>query len=92
VRGFPLHMPSYDGLLSDAELDGLTGYVLSLPPEPGAGSGAAAAAVEVAVDPVCHMHVRVTDDALHLPAPDGGSAYFCSETCRDRYAAHPELF
>lgn len=44
------------------------------------------AAVEVAVDPVCGMEVAVTDASIHLER-DGERYYFCSEGCRDSFAA-----
>lgn len=77
VRGFPLRMPTYDGLLTPAELDALADYVLSLPEE-GAN---ARADVGTAIDPICGMSVRMTPDALKLEA-DGGTVYFCSAHCR----------
>ncbi len=86
VAGYPLKMPSYDGLVEGAALDDLVAYVLALPPK-----GAPEAGVTVAVDPVCHMEVRATADALKAEV-DGGAVYFCSGFCRDRYLAHPDAF
>jgi len=45
-----------------------------------------AAAVEVAVDPVCGMEVAVTDASIQLER-EGEHYYFCSEGCRDSFAA-----
>ena len=87
ARGFPLRMPSYDGLLSARELDELTAYVLAFPADPDGPRAAAG----TAVDPVCHMHVRTGPEALSLTT-DGGVVYFCSQHCRDRFEKNPELF
>lgn len=40
----------------------------------------------LAEDPVCHMQVRVTPETPHATL-DGKEHYFCSEMCRDRFAA-----
>lgn len=85
VRGYPLHMPSYDGLVSPAALSALTAWLLRPGAAPDAGSA------EVALDPVCHMQVRVTADALHSEA-DGGPVYFCSAHCKARFDASPAAF
>ena len=79
-------MPMYDGLLSPEELDSLVDYMIAMPKGPGSSPTAS-----VAVDPVCHMKVRVTVDALHADF-DGGTYYFCSESCRDRFTATPAAF
>ncbi|MBX7098231.1 MAG: SCO family protein [Myxococcaceae bacterium] len=81
VRGYPLRMPSYDGLLAPAELDALVAWVLA---RPKAGQGAAEAGL--AEDPICHMAVRVVDDTPRVVS-DGGTEYFCSSLCRERYLA-----
>jgi protein SCO1/2 len=81
VRGYPLRMPAYDGQLAGAALETLVAWVLARPEEPGVDGGESA---EVAVDPVCHMGVRVTPDALSAEV-DGGRVYFCSEYCRERF-------
>jgi protein SCO1/2 len=88
VAGFPLKMPSYDGLLSASELDALVDFTISLPAPEGSADQAA---VTLAIDPVCHMKVRVTDDALHAEH-DGGTYYFCSEYCRERFTSTPAAF
>lgn len=82
VAGYPLRMPAYDGHLSKGELDGLVRYVVALP-----APAAPAPDATIAVDPVCHMKVRVTDTALHE-----GDAYFCSKWCLDRYRENPEAY
>jgi protein SCO1/2 len=82
VAGYPLKMPSYEGHLTRAELDALVQYVMALPAPAAAPAGA-----EVAVDPVCHMKVRVTADALHE-----GDVYFCSAWCRERYRENPDAY
>jgi xanthine dehydrogenase accessory factor len=40
----------------------------------------------VAIDPVCGMEVAVSEASLHLDL-DGERQYFCSEHCRERFAA-----
>jgi len=40
----------------------------------------------VAIDPVCGMEVAVSEASLHLDL-DGERQYFCSEQCRERFAA-----
>lgn len=82
VAGYPLKMPAYEGHLSKGELDALVQYVLALP-----APTAPAPDVRVAIDPVCHMKVRVTDDALHE-----GDVYFCSRWCLDRYRENPDAY
>jgi len=87
VAGFPLRMPSYVGLLSDEELKALVDYVIALP-----ASVAAAPDVALAIDPVCHMKVRVTDNALQSTAAGGGVTYFCSAWCKSRFAEKPDAY
>lgn len=89
LRGYPLHMPSYDGLLSPAALDTLVAWLLRPGAAPSLDAGAATA--EVAEDPVCHMQVRVTPDALRSDV-DGGAVYFCSGHCKRRFDAAPAAF
>jgi protein SCO1/2 len=88
VRGYTLQMPSYDGLLDEARLATLVDYVLRLPPVDAAPPSEDA---RVEVDPVCHMKVRVTEAALSAEF-DGGTTYFCSEFCRDRFLAAPSAY
>ena len=45
-----------------------------------------ASTTEVALDPVCGMEVAVLEASIRLDR-DGRSHYFCSESCRDRFAA-----
>lgn len=85
VQGYPLRMPTYYELATPAELDALAAYVAALPEE------APEADAVVAVDPVCHMKVRVSDTALHLSA-DGGTTYFCSAWCKQRFAENPDAY
>jgi protein SCO1/2 len=86
VSGYPLRMPTYDGVVPDDELDGLVSWLLSLPAE-----GPAEEKAEVDDDPVCHMKVRVTPDALSA-AHQGHVFHFCSAYCRDRFVAAPTAF
>lgn len=87
VANFPLHMPSYAGLVSDDELQRLVDYVLALP-----APATPAPDVTLEVDPVCHMKVRVTDDALHADLGDGGHVFFCSAWCQQRFAENPDAY
>jgi xanthine dehydrogenase accessory factor len=50
--------------------------------QPGPADDAVAAVAREAVDPVCGMTVAVTSET-----PRAGEAFFCSEHCRDAYAA-----
>ena len=87
VMGYPLMMPNFAGHLSLPELDGLVKYVLALP-----APSAPTADVAVEVDPVCHMKVRVTPDALRLELDGGAPVYFCSKWCQARYAENPDAY
>lgn len=88
VRGYTLQMPSYDGLLDDARLRALVDYVLAMPgPDEAQDAGEA----RIDIDPVCHMKVRVAEGALTATV-DGGTYFFCSEFCRDRFVATPGKF
>ncbi|MBK7857516.1 MAG: SCO family protein [Archangiaceae bacterium] len=80
VRGYPLRMPTYDGVIDSAELLTLLQYVKKLPEQ------GPVAAPKTAVDPICHMEVTVAEDTPHHDA-DGGTVWFCSETCRAKYLA-----
>lgn len=88
VKGYPLQMPSYAEQLSADELDRLVAFVLTLrKPDIEEMSG-----IAVAVDPVCHMKVRVTADAISLEADGGAPRYFCSAWCRERYQENPGAY
>ncbi|MCA2978762.1 MAG: SCO family protein [Myxococcaceae bacterium] len=86
AKGYPLRMPASDEL-DAAALDTLVRYVLEAP----AAAAPAAADVQVAVDPVCHMQVRVTADALSADRA-GRRTYFCSKHCLKRFEATPGAF
>jgi YHS domain-containing protein/mono/diheme cytochrome c family protein len=63
-------------------------------PAPSNANGVAVAAAPVpstTVDPVCEMRVRVTPDAPHV-AHAGHDYYFCSSSCRDKFAAQPSKY
>jgi len=87
VRGYTLQMPSYDTLLDEARLDTLTKWVMARPKDPDAKTDAA----RVEVDPVCHMKVRVQADTPQA-SHGGHTYYFCSDMCRERFAAAPQSF
>ena len=86
VAGYPLMMPSYEGHVSMEELDLLVKYILTLPPP------ITNPDVVVAVDPVCHMKVRVTPNAMGLQVDGGAPNYFCSEWCKARFAENPDAY
>ncbi|MFO0597842.1 MAG: SCO family protein [Myxococcaceae bacterium] len=86
VNGYPLRMPSYASLMTPGELDALVEYVGALP-----GPAAPSAEVAVVIDPVCHMQVRLTPNALTL-STDAGVVAFCSAWCREHYEAHPDAY
>lgn len=86
VAGYPLMMPSYAGHLSNEELDSLVKYVTALAPP------IVSPDVPIAIDPVCHMKVRVTANALSSQRDGGETHYFCSEWCRTRFAENPEAY
>jgi protein SCO1/2 len=81
LRGYPLKMPTYDGVIDSAELVTLLAYVKSMP------EAASAPPPQTAEDPVCHMQVMVTAETPSADAPDGGKVYFCSESCRQQHRA-----
>lgn len=87
VKGYPLQMPSYAGQLTDAELARLVQFTVQLTPDL-----REVADVRVATDPVCHMKVRVTADALSDVGDGGAPRYFCSEWCRARYRENPGAY
>jgi protein SCO1/2 len=78
VAGYPPTMPSYRGVLDDAQLTALVKYLQELP------APAATPAATTAVDPMCGMRVVVRAETPRLER-DGAVSYFCSETCRDRF-------
>lgn len=80
VKGYPLRMPTYDGILDEERLQILVEWVLARK------SAAPVDAGETLVfeDPVCHMQVRGGADAI-VAQVDGQTVYFCSEHCRARY-------
>jgi protein SCO1/2 len=89
VRGYPLRMPTYEGLLDETSLTLLIDWVLTRPGPLSIDAGEGTA--ELAEDPVCHMAVRVAGDTPRA-AVDGGFRYFCAEMCRDAYLAAPTAY
>jgi protein SCO1/2 len=85
VAGYTLKMPTYDGVLEGAELDTLLGYVAALP------ETAPADAPKEEEDPVCHMSVSVVADTPEVVV-NAKRYHFCSQACRDRFAAAPDQF
>jgi protein SCO1/2 len=88
VRGYPLRMPAYDGLLDEARLKTLVEWVLARRSEK---PTAADESATLERDPVCNMNVRVTADAIKTDV-GGHTTYFCSEYCRDRFLANPSAY
>jgi YHS domain-containing protein len=78
VAGYPPTMPSYRGVLSDAQLEALVRHLQELP------APAATPTAVTAVDPACGMRV-VVDAETPRAERVGAVSYFCSEACRDRF-------
>jgi protein SCO1/2 len=87
VATYPAIMPSYRTQLSETELASLVQYLQSWSGLRGAASSASAGR-GAAIDPVCGMQVHAGPGTPHL-AHQGRTVYFCSDRCRDRFAAHP---
>ncbi len=87
VEGYPVHMPTYVGLVDDAQLDALAKWVLARPSEP----TQAEASATLEMDPVCQMAVRADAHAIQA-VHEGHTYYFCSPGCRERFVAHPQAF
>lgn len=85
VKGYPLHMPSYDHLSTEALLV-LTKFVLERP-----ATEPAPQEVTEELDPVCQMRVRATADALSAEH-EGHRHFFCSKHCLSRFVASPGAF
>lgn len=86
VAGYPLMMPSYAGHVTTEELDELVKFIATLPP-PATNPG-----VATAIDPVCQMKVRMTENALKVQRDAGDPAYFCSEWCKARFIENPDAY
>lgn len=88
VSGYAVRMPTYAGLVSPQQLDTLVAWVLARPDD---GSSAAQDNVALETDPVCGMGVRAGPEAIRV-SYDGGTYWFCSPGCRERFEAHPQAF
>ena len=86
VRGYPLQMPSYDGLVPPEALETLVAWVLAQP-----AAAAAPPDASTAIDPVCHMQVRVVADTPSH-AHEGQRYFFCASICQQRFAADPAAY
>lgn len=85
VRGYGASMPSYQGVVDEAQLAGLLAYLESLPaPQTPAASG-------TAVDPVCHMKVAIVDATPRIQRGEK-TFYFCSSACRARFGDDPDRY
>jgi len=91
VASYPPSMPSYRTQLAEAELTRLVEYVQGLPAAPGRTASRTVAGEGPAIDPVCGMQVHPGPETPHL-SDQGHTVYFCSDSCRERYAAHPGQF
>ncbi|HUM13202.1 MAG TPA: SCO family protein [Myxococcaceae bacterium] len=88
VATYPPTMPSYRAHLTDAQATALVQYLQGLKLPESARAPATVAGEGAAVDPVCGMSIHTGPDTPHLTR-DGHTVYFCSEHCRDRFAANP---
>jgi protein SCO1/2 len=86
VATYPPFMPSYRMQLSEAELASLVQYLESWRAPPGATASRATGSEGATIDPVCGMQVHPGPDTPHL-THEGRTIHFCSESCRDRFAA-----
>ena len=86
VAGYPLMMPSYAGHVTPEELNELVKFIATLPP-PTTNPD-----VAMAIDPVCHMKVRLTDKAFTVQRNGGEPSYFCSAWCRSRFLENPDAY
>ena len=97
VAGYLRSMPNYRDYLDDRQVADLVAYIRSIstnPPPAGHGVVATAtttSATETAVDPVCHMRV-VADPAGPHATVAGKTFYFCSDGCRQKFAANPDKY
>jgi protein SCO1 len=92
VATYPPSMPSYRLQLSEAELASLVHYLEGRPAVAAATTSRAAGGGQGATsDPVCGMQIHPGPNTPHL-AHEGRTVYFCSESCRDRFAARPGEF
>lgn len=91
VATYPRSMPSYRMQLSEAQLVSLVQYLESWPALAGATASLATGGQGATIDPVCGMQVHPGPDTPHL-THEGRTVYFCSESCRDHYAARPDEF
>lgn len=79
VHGFVVNMPAYGKRLSAAQVEAVVDFIASLPVTTSVTEQAL-----IVEDPVCHMKVRVVSSTPRAQN-DGGTEYFCSPTCRDRF-------
>jgi protein SCO1/2 len=88
VATYPPSMPSYRGQLSEAQLASLVRYLETRPTLPEAIVSRATGGEGPTIDPVCGMQVHPGPDTPHLTR-ENQTVYFCSESCRDHFAARP---
>jgi YHS domain-containing protein/cytochrome c551/c552 len=86
VATYPPSMPSYRTQLSEDELASLVHYLESQPSLTGATATRATGGQRATIDPVCGMQVHPGPETPHVDH-EGRTVYFCSESCRHRFAA-----
>lgn len=91
VAGYRPTMPSYRGLLDDAQLAKLIEHVRSLAAPESAPAEAQSAAPQSVIDPVCEEPITVFDDS---PSREyrGRRYFFCCEHCQAGFDADPAKY
>jgi YHS domain-containing protein len=89
-QGYLNLMPAYGARLQADQLGALVQYLheWKAPAMPGGATKTVAAQepARIALDPVCHMEVRVTPETPHFEHA-GQVHYFCSQSCEEKYRA-----
>jgi len=93
VAGYPNSMPTYESLLTSAQLGSLVSYVHSLgeEPLPERSESQKTASREPETDPVCGMPTRVTEQTPSV-AYHGHTYHFCSPGCAKRFHSNPAKY
>jgi protein SCO1/2 len=86
VDGYRGTMPSYAGVLGDAQIERLIEHLKGL-----AAPTEAQATPTLAFDPVCKMEVTVFDDSPSTQH-EGVRYWFCCEHCQEQFVANPARF
>ena len=91
VAGYPNSMPTYESLLTSAQLSSLVSYVHSLGGEPLAERTESTRTASPEMDPVCGMPTRVTEQTPSV-AYRGHTYHFCSLGCAKRFQSNPAKY